>query len=565
MVNNNQSNKNKKTKDENAYQSALIKKAEEMRIPFLKAAPSQIKKEVLYLINRELAKKYNMVVFEKQGNLVKVAMTDPRNIEALNALRFLAEKKKLEVEVYLTSKEVVQDILDQYETTERAVENVLKSFQLENEKKKRKIKDNVNDEYNEILQDAPVSKLVKVIVSHAVEGRASDIHIEPVGKEYKVRFRIDGILHTSLVLPREVGLAVVSRIKILSNLKIDEKRKPQDGRFSMEWENEPIDFRVSTLPVVEGEKVVMRVLNKEGLAISVEQLGLMARNEEILTKMDESNGIILMTGPTGSGKSTTLYTLLQMIDRESKNVITLEDPVEYSIDGINQSQIKPEIGYTFATGLRSILRQDPDVIMVGEIRDNETAELAIHAALTGHLVFSTLHTNSALGAIPRLTDMGLEPFLIVSSLRVVAAQRLVRRICSHCKVKKEISSSVKNEIKRELANVSSEELKKYKINDTMLEKMEFFEGKGCEECGGTGYKGRIAVYECVKIDKKMENKILEGANENELEITAREQGFISMRQDGILKTLLGLTTLSEVERVTKGSMSVGGDVDDDVG
>ncbi len=562
--------KNSKNKKSNQIKKnlALKKEADAMGISFLEEAPSKIKKEVLYLINRELARKYKMVVFEKRGNLIKVAMSDPRNIEALNILRFLAEKKKLEIEIYLTAENTIQEMIDQYETTEKAVENVLRSFQLENEKRKNKIEEKKSDldEYNEMLQDAPVSKLVKVIVSHAIEGRASDIHIEPVGKEYKVRFRIDGILHTSLVLPREVGLAVISRVKILSNLKIDEKRKPQDGRFSMEWEDEQIDFRVSTFPVVEGEKVVMRVLDKEGVSISVKQLGLIGRNKEILTNLDESNGIILMTGPTGSGKSTTLYTLLQMIDKEAKNIVTLEDPVEYSIDGINQSQIKPEIGYTFATGLRSILRQDPDVIMVGEIRDNETAELAIHAALTGHLVFSTLHTNNAIGAVPRLIDMGLEPFLITSSLRVVAAQRLVRRVCNNCKIKKDIGQTTKERIRNEIKNISTKELKKYKINDRMVEDMFFYQGKGCEKCNGSGYKGRIAVYECVRIDnKKMEEKILEGANENELENIARKQGFIDMRQDGILKALLGLTSLSEIERVTKGSMTVGGDVGDDRG
>jgi len=254
-----------------------------------------------------------------------------------------------------------------------------------------------------------------------------------------------------------------------------------------------------------------------------------------------------------------------MVDREQKNVVTLEDPVEYSIDGINQSQVKPEIGYTFATGLRSILRQDPDVIMVGEIRDSETAELAVHAALTGHLVFSTLHTNSAIGAIPRLIDMGLEPFLITSSLRVVAAQRLVRRICTNCRVKREINSDVKNRVREEIKNISPQELEKYKISDKMIEEAEFYKGEGCEKCGGTGYKGRIAVYECVRMNKEIEEKILQGGSENDIEAIARKQGFINMRQDGILKALLGLTTLSEVERVTKGSMSIGGDVGDDVG
>jgi type IV pilus assembly protein PilB len=410
--------------------------------------------------------------------------------------------------------------------------------------------------------------LVQVIIRHAVDGRASDVHIEPIEGKYRVRFRVDGILHSSLVLPDEVGRAVVARVKILSNLKIDEKRKPQDGRFKLEGAEavgNSVDFRVSTLPVVEGEKVVMRVLDKSQGNFDLMSLGIMGRNYEVMMReIKNPFGIILMTGPTGSGKSTTLYGFLQILNKEERNIITLEDPVEYYVEGVNQSQIKPEIGYTFANGLRSILRQDPNIIMVGEIRDSETAELAIHAALTGHLVFSTLHTNDSIGAIPRLIDMGIEPFLVAYSLRVTAAQRLVRKICEKCNQEKEMPPNITQRIKDTLKNVTTEELKKYGINS--LEKLKFYEGKGCEACGRTGYKGRIAICEVLELNESIQQVILEnGGSEVKLRDEAEKQGMLTMKQDGFLKVLKGMTTLAEVERLTEGSRTVGGDTEDDKG
>jgi type IV pilus assembly protein PilB len=566
-------NKNQKNDEANSVaqssgnepESVLEKKAKELGVPLLKKAPSTISDSDLKIIPEETARNFDMAVFEvSKDKGISVVMSDPQNIQALNILRFIAEREKKEINIYFSSSEVIREITKRYNTAEDAVEAVVESFESEKTKDQNSfLKKKKSDDQQKDIQDAPVSKLVNVVIKHAIEGRASDVHLEPTDNGYRVRFRVDGVLHSSLVLPEVVGKAFVSRIKILSNLKIDEKRKPQDGRFNISEDGENIDFRVSTFPVVGGEKVVMRVLTKDKGIFDFSKLGLMGHNKEILTrKINEPNGIILITGPTGSGKSTTLYSFLNVINQESRNIVTLEDPVEYSIEGVNQSQIRPEIGYDFANGLRSILRQDPNVIMVGEIRDGETAELAIHAALTGHLVFSTLHTNSAAGAMPRLADMGIEPFLIASSLKAVAAQRLVRRICPFCKEEYPISDKIKTRIMEIISNVPEKELKEYDLD--ISKGITFFKGKGCEECGGTGLKGRLAIYECIEVDEKVQEAINEG-RELKTEELVKNQGMITMKQDGILKALKGLTVLSEVERVTEGSLSIGGDVDDDRG
>ncbi len=520
----------------------------------LEKAPKKIDNDVINIIPEEVAKKYKIASFEKVGNLVKIAIVDSRDIGALNALRFVAEKENVELEVYLTGQSVFEEILKSYggsaEILKEAVESFHENVVLGDEKKNP----NENEKRNEILKDAPVTKLVQVIISHAVEGRASDIHIEPMDKDYRVRFRVDGTLHINLIIPKEIGPAVISRIKILANLQIDEKRKPQDGRFKMVNNGKEIDFRVSTLPVISGEKVVMRILDKDQGLAKIESLGLMGTAlEDVEKAIKETYGMILFTGPTGSGKSTSLYSLLKILNEEERNIITLEDPIEYNIEGLNQSQIKPEIGYTFASGLRTILRQDPNVIMVGEIRDSETAELAVHAALTGHLMFSTLHTNTAPGAIPRLIDMGIEPFLLSSSLRIVVAQRLVRQACPSCKEEKSIPESIKEAIKKELKKISPNELKKYNIDPQKEPK--FFYGKGCDTCNGTGIKGRLAIYEAMLINDDIRAIITEkGGSEDLLEKERDKLGILTMRQDGILKVILGLTTMEEVDRVTEGNI-----------
>ena len=543
--------------------NALAEKANFLGMPYLQEA-QKINNEVLNIISRDIAIQNKIIAFEKNGKKVKVGIVDPNDMNALNILRFIVEKKKIELDLYLISEETFQNMAEQYSGgAEKVIQEAMELLQEEDEfnvveESEKKEKDS--------MQAAPVTKLLSVVTRHAIEGKASDIHIEPFGKEYRVRFRVDGVLHSSLSIPKEVGRAVVSRIKILSNLKIDEKRKPQDGRFKLSDEGGHfVDFRVSSLPVVEGEKIVMRLLDTENKIIDLEGMGLIGKGKDILVRnIMEPYGIILMTGPTGSGKSTTLYACLDILNKEERNIITLEDPVEYSISGINQSQINPEIGYTFASGLRSILRQDPNVIMVGEIRDSETAELTIHAALTGHLVLSTLHTNSSIGAIPRLVDMGIEPFLLASSLRVVAAQRLVRRICKNCKQEVKLPQRILENIKNQIETLPQEELNKYGVN--LADGIHVFEGKGCEECGNTGYKGRIAIFEALEIDKDIK-EIISEKNGAEIEVQkhAEKQGMIKIKQDGLLKVILGLTTLAEIERVTEGSKSVGGEVEDDKG
>ena len=532
----------------------LAQKATALGLLYLEKAPEKVLPEVIGIIPRDVAAKHEMASFEKSDGIVKVAMVDPQNMDALNALRFIAEKENLEIQTYLTSKSVFEDLFEFYVGSEEMIKEAVKSLKIggvifEEEKPEEKQK-----KEEEILKEAPVAKVVQVIISHAIEGLASDIHIEPMEKDYRVRFRMDGVLHTSLALPKEIGPVVIARIKILSNLKIDEKRKPQDGRFRITENGKEFDFRVSVLPVINGEKVVLRILDKEGGVSDVKSLGLMGTSlENTLKALKETYGMILMTGPTGSGKSTTLYALLKILNGEERNIITLEDPIEYNIEGLNQSQIVPEIGYTFANGLRSILRQDPNVIMVGEIRDAETAELAVHAALTGHLMFSTLHTNTAIGAIPRLIDMGIEPFLLASSLRMVMAQRLVRKICPNCKEEEQISESVQEALKEELKKISPEELTKYEID--LSKGIHIFHGKGCDKCGKTGLKGRLAIFEAIPVDDAIKIIITEKSGEEGLLNKEREsEQLLTMKQDGILKVLRGDTTLEEVERVTEGTI-----------
>lgn len=555
--------------------NVLVEKAKELGMPYLKEIPA-IADDALSIISRDVAAENRIIAFEKNGRNVNVAIVDPLNIDALNILRFISEKRNVEFDLYLVSAEMFKEMLEQYSGgAEKAIEDAMESLQEENSGGDRLDESNIEEEvYNEeqgnskstSIQSAPVTKLLSVIIRHAIEGKASDIHIEPFGaKEYRVRFRVDGVLYASLSIPKEVGRAVVSRIKILSSLKIDEKRKPQDGRFKIREEGRSVDFRVSTLPVIDGEKVVMRILDTGNKVIDLDNMGLLGKGKEILLRnIREPFGVILMTGPTGSGKSTTLYACLDILNKEERNIITLEDPVEYSISGINQSQINPEIGYTFASGLRSILRQDPNVIMVGEIRDSETAELTIHAALTGHLVISTLHTNSSIGAVPRLIDMGIESFLLASSLRVVGAQRLVRRICNDCKQEKKIMPAVLELISSQVENLPKEELDKYGID--LNDGFHMYEGKGCDNCANSGYKGRVAIFEALEVDREMKEIISEqNGSEAEIGKYAEKQGMITIKQDGLLKVLLGLTTLEEVERVTEGSKSVGGEMEDDKG
>lgn len=534
---------------------SLAEKAASLNIAYLEKAPKNISDSVIGIIPEEVAKKYGAAVFEVAGDVISVAMVNPQDIDALNTLRFIAEKEKKEISIYLVSEKVFNDLFKFYAGPADIVKEAVKSF-AEDKGALEIIENDGESAKEQNLKEAPVAKLVEVIVSHAIEGHASDIHIEPMERDFRVRFRVDGVLHVSLIIPKEIGPVVVSRIKILSNLKIDEKRKPQDGRFRLMHNGNAIDFRVSTLPVINGEKVVMRILDKDKGVSDIETMGLVGVGlDNMKESIKETYGMILMTGPTGSGKSTTLYAMLKILNNDERNIITLEDPIEYDIEGLNQSQIKPEIGYTFASGLRTILRQDPNVIMVGEIRDSETAELAVHAALTGHLMFSTLHTNTAIGAIPRLIDMGIEPFLLSSSLRLVMAQRLVRRICENCKAEIDVSETLKKQIVKEVENISKSELERYGID--LSGKISLFRGKGCDACNGTGLVGRLAIFEVVRVTDSMRTIIIEKRGSELLLAQERDKmGFLTIRQDGILKALKGTTTFEEVERVTEGSITL---------
>jgi len=466
---------------------------------------------------------------------------------------FIEEKKLLSENMthsnYLPEFEKELNVLlKKYRSLRGEVTRALEELETELKEEKIEVKPLPASEFERMAEEAPISKVVAVLLRHAVDGSASDIHIEPVKDKTRVRFRVDGVLHASIFLPLRILPAVVSRIKILSNLKIDETRVPQDGRFATKVGGREIDFRVSTFPTTLGEKVVMRILDPEKALVDIKDLGIKGRNlKAVDIAMKKPFGMILSTGPTGSGKTTTLYAILRFLNKEGVNVITLEDPVEYFIEGVNQSQVKPEIGYDFATGLRHILRQDPDIIMVGEIRDEETASLAIHAALTGHLVLSTLHTSNALGIIPRLIDMGIKPFLIPPTLNIALAQRLVRKLCSECKKrirpKKEIQELIQKELEG-MPEIIKKELKSAKA-------LYISEAVGCKKCNGLGYSGRLGVFEILEMTDPLSEIILKEPSETRIKEEAERQGMVTMRQDGILKVLEGLTTIEEVLRVAE--------------
>jgi type IV pilus assembly protein PilB len=508
----------------------------------------KISPDIIGIVPYEAAKKYQFVPLEKDGQTLRVGAVDVDGIDVQNALQFLSEKNQFSIELIKISEKDFKAALEAYTSPSLSITQALESIGDEETDQKPKEEGEKEKAEDKVLREAPVAKIVEVILRNAIEGMASDIHIEPLEDSIRVRYRQDGILHNSLALPKKIGPAIVSRIKILSNLKIDEKRKPQDGRFRIIERGKQIDLRVSSLPVSMGEKVVMRVLDKEKGLIDLDDLGVRGRNYKIVKdSVSEPYGMILITGPTGSGKSTTLYSILKILNKEGVNIVTLEDPVEYAIEGINQSQVKAEIGYDFASGLRSILRQDPDIIMVGEIRDKETAELAVHAALTGHVVLSTLHTNDSIGAIPRLIDMGVEAFLLSSSLRIIIAQRLVRKICSDCKEEVQLNEGTKANIKKILSQIPEAERK-----DIDLEKdIKAYKGKGCPKCGGVGLKGRIGIFEVFYLDSDVVNLLGDRVEEEDLRKIAKKQGMITMKQDGIIKVIGGETTLEEVERVTE--------------
>ncbi|MFH0956132.1 MAG: GspE/PulE family protein [Candidatus Falkowbacteria bacterium] len=507
----------------------------------------KIPDQVLNLIPAEVAENYKIACFEAAKGKMKVGMVDPENFKAIEAIDFLAKEENLQPEYFLISALSFDNALKHYKTLGKEVSRALQTKE-EEEISERAGKKINQEKVEEITKSAPVSKIVSVIIRHAVEGRASDIHIEPMQNESRVRYRIDGILHNSLVLPKSVHGAIMGRIKVLANLKLDETRLPQDGRIRVSVNNKEVDLRISIMPLLNEEKAVMRILDITRHAPTLEELGFMGAGLQVIKKsLEKTDGMFLVTGPTGSGKSTTLFSILTSLNKEGINISTLEDPVEYFVKGVNQTQVRPEIGLTFATGLRSLVRQDPDIVMVGEIRDNETAELGVHASLTGHFVLSTLHTSDALGAIPRLLDMAVEPFLLSSTLNIVLAQRLGRKICEHCKTEYKLPGDIVADIKKELVITPPAAIKEM-IPDFDLKKIKFYKGNGCARCGGTGYAGRIALAEVLDVNEGIREIIMNNKANLTLDDLVKNQNFITMKQDGIIKVLLGLTTMEEVLR-----------------
>jgi type IV pilus assembly protein PilB len=524
-------------------------KSEVLGIKLKKVSPQEIPAEILDLIPEDSAEYYRMIPIKKKDHTIEVGMVYPEDLKAQEALKFLARQQNFSYQVFLITLSNFKEIFRKYKSLRKEVKTALEDLERQLQVKKiEEISPATAEEITKRVIEAPISKMVAVILRHAVEGRASDIHIEPLKDKTRVRFRLDGVLHSSLFLPQKIHPSVVARIKIISNLKIDETRIPQDGRFSIVMDDQNIDFRVSTFPTMFGEKVVMRVLNPTQRLGTFESLGLEGNAlEAIKEAIKRPYGMILATGPTGCGKTTTLYVVLETLNKEGVNIVTLEDPVEYYIEGINQSQVKPEIEYTFANGLRHVLRQDPDVIMVGEIRDTETAELATHAALTGHIVLSTLHTNNALGVIPRLIDLGVKSFLIPSTLNVALAQRLVRRICPHCKKEIKPERKIREMILEEVMNMPTSVKTKYSLRSDFS----IWQGEGCAECGGTGYSGRVGIFEALKMTRELGKVILSQPSEERIAKEAKKQGMLTIRQDGILKVLKGVTTIEEVIRATE--------------
>ncbi len=533
-------------------EDALLKiKSELYTLPIKKVGKEEkVSEEILNLIPQNSAKNYNIVAFDKKENTLYVAALSPEDQKVQEVLRFLAQKLQMDVAFYLISRKDLKKLWQGYEKFSSEIEEAINSLKKGSITFKPPTKlINLEEALNSAGKEAPIIKIVSAILKHGVHSKASDIHIEPLRNKLRIRYRLDGTLHSSLYLPIELLSPIVSRIKILSSLKIDENRVPQDGRFSTLIDDKEIDYRVSTFPTAVGEKVAIRILDPEIGLKKLKDLGLVGRSREIVEKaIKRPYGMILITGPTGSGKTTTLYALLQELDREKINIVTLEDPVEYFIEGINQSQIKPDIGYTFASGLRQILRQDPDVILVGEIRDEETAALAVHASLTGHLVFSTLHTNSSIGAIPRLIDMGVPLYLLPSALSVIVAQRLVPRLCPFCKKEvlptKEITSIIEDSLK----NISEEEKKK-RIKQTSPYKV--FQSQGCPKCNNKGVKGRVALFEALEMTDELGLALGGGLDEGKIIEEAKRQGLVTMRQDGILKALEGIVSVEAVVKETK--------------
>ncbi len=541
------------TKDEKSIEEVLLDmgiddsvildaKSEYLSIPKKEIDYNTVNSDIVHLIPEESAKMYKMVAFGKTNDgVLEVGMLNPRSIEAQNVLQFITAKTKMPYKIYVLTEYGYSKIYELYGGISNEMSGIIDEFgDVENlDLEEDKTEEDTNEEL--ITEDAPITKMVASIIKHAVQNGVSDIHIDHVGDYIKVRFRIDGILETYLEVPKAAHSAIVARIKVMTKtMKLDERRRPQDGRFQAKINGRKISFRVSIMPTFYGEKVVIRILDAERGIKKLSDLGLTGEQELMMRNaITRPHGLILITGPTGSGKTTTLYSLLGEVDRETKNVISLEDPIEYQFPGVNQSQVRADIGYTFASGLRSIVRQDPDVIMVGEIRDKETAGLAIQAALTGHLVFATLHTNSSFGIIPRLVEMGVDPYLIAPTLILGIAQRLLRKIAKGAAVPIEEKESVREMIKKQFSDLPDKF--KSKLN---LER-ELYDVTSTEDAP-TGTKGRVAILEMFEVDKEVEKIILENPTEIAIYEAVRRKGMITLKESGIIKGMEGVVPLSEI-------------------
>jgi type IV pilus assembly protein PilB len=534
-----------------------VAKAE--NVPYADLHGFKADEETLNFIPKDLAKNYQVVPIGMMNGQLAVGMVDPTNLQAVD---FITRRIGQSITPHMVSSESVEVVLGQYGAdVSEEVSSVVGSAEqfVESEQQQQSGQQEGGDVQN-LVQDAPITRALNTILDYAARLEASDIHIEPRPENVKIRFRIDGILKEIMTLPKGVEAALVSRVKILSSLKIDEHRKPQDGEFQMQHEGRDIDLRIAIAPIVWGEQVVIRLLDKDSSLLDINSLGYKGRAQRLIHEgLQKPYGMTLSTGPTGSGKSTTLYAGINTIHDPAINIITLEDPVEYKMGGINQIQINSQIGLTFASGLRSVLRQDPDVVMVGEIRDGETADLAVQAALTGHIVLSTLHTNSAAGVLPRLIDMGIEPFLVSSVINTVIGQRLVRRICDKCVTERQSTEAENHSIQEVLGSIlpesgeASQELKD-DIGYEVLPGLDqnaytLYSGSGCKDCNGEGYKGRTGIFEVFSITDEMEKILVSGMTSGQVQEQAQKDGMITMRQDGYLKALNGVTTLDEVARV----------------
>lgn len=520
--------------------------AEASKIPYINLEKKKIPKEILLLIPEPIARNYQVVAFEKDKEKLKLAMVDPTDLQTIE---FMEKKTGMKIEVFLTTPTSISEVLKQYRKS-------LKTEFSEIIDKQGIREPEDAEDLRKMAKELPVVKIVDTLLEYAIYENASDIHVEPLEGEIVVRYRVDGVLRDVMSLPKKILSGVVARIKVLSDLKIDEHRLPQDGRFKIENEEYKISFRVSVIPVFDGEKIVMRLLFESAKPLTMEELGL-RRNALKIVKLNinRPHGMILSTGPTGSGKTTTLYSILNILNTPEVNICTIEDPIEYHMPRINQSQVAPKIGYTFANGLRSLLRQDPDIIMVGEIRDSETAEMAIHSSLTGHLVLSTLHTNNAAGAIPRLIDMKIEPFLLASTVNVIIAQRLVRKICSNCIESYHLDRAAWQNLESEvnLKKILEIMVREGAIVSSRItpDSLLFYRGRGCAQCNNTGYKGRLGIFEVLEVSEAIQGLTIKRAPTEEIEKQAVSEGMTRMIEDGFYKAKMGVTTVEEVLRVTK--------------